>query len=153
MEVLDTANDHIQSDDDADGVNDDTDSSDSDQSDSETKSHDKSTSKKLATHTNQSDSSSDDDEGTKNPLKKAKKLTNDIMKGHNDPDDASRGVVGQAKDYKDHHRELHRRHRGIMQWRAARTADWALGKARRGKGKVEAIFEHSEKHNGVETEV
>ena len=75
------------------------------------------------------------------------------MKGHNDSDEGSRGAVGQMRDYKDHHRQLHRQHRGVMQWRAARTADWALGKARRGKGKVEGIFEHSEKSNGVETEV
>jgi C2 domain len=153
MEVLDTVNDEIQSDDDVDGVESDFDSSDSDQTDSKKSSDEKSTSKKLATHTNQSDSASDDDEGTKNPLKKARKLTNEIMKGHNDSEDGSRGAIGQMRDYKDHHRQLHRQHRGIMQWRAARTADWALGKARRGKGKVEGIFEHSEKGNGVETEV
>jgi hypothetical protein len=147
MEVLDTVNDEIQSDDDTDRVD------DSDGSDSSQSGNDESTSKKLATHTNQSDSSSDDDDRSKNPLKKAKKVTTNIMKGHNDSDDGSRGAVGQMRDYKDHHRQLHRQHRGVMQWRAARTADWALGKARRGKGKVEGIFEHSEKSNGVETEV
>ncbi|KAH8773294.1 hypothetical protein BGZ57DRAFT_894525 [Hyaloscypha finlandica] len=152
MEVLDTVNDEIQSDDDIDGV-DDSGGSDSSQSDNEGHSNDESTSKKLATHTNQSDSSSDDDDRSKNPLKKAKKVTTNIMKGHNDSDDGSRGAVGQMRDYKDHHRQLHRQHRGVMQWRAARTADWALGKARRGKGKVDGIFEHSEKSNGVETEV
>jgi hypothetical protein len=152
MEVLDTVNDEIQSDDDTDGV-DDSDGSDSSQSGNEGHSNDESTSKKLATHTNQSDSSSDDDDRSKNPLKKAKKVTTNIMKGHNDSDDGSRGAVGQMRDYKDHHRQLHRQRRGVMQWRAARTADWALGKARRGKGKVEGIFEHSEKSNGVETEV
>jgi hypothetical protein len=152
MEVLDTVNDEIQSDDDTGGV-DDSDGSDSSQSDNEGHSNGESTSKKLATHTNQSDSSSDDDDRSKNPLKKARKVTTNIMKGHNDSDDGSRGAVGQMRDYKDHHRQLHRQHRGVMQWRAARTADWALGKARRGKGKVEGIFEHSEKSNGVETEV
>ncbi|KAH8797556.1 hypothetical protein F5882DRAFT_349505 [Hyaloscypha sp. PMI_1271] len=151
MEVLDTVNDEFQSDDDTGGV-DDSDGSDSSQSDNEGHSNNVSTSKKLATHTNQSDSSSDDDR-SKNPLKKAKKVTTNIMTGHNDSDDGRRGAVGQMRDYKDHHRQLHRQHRGVMQWRAARTADWALGKARRGKGKVEGIFEHSEKSNGVETEV
>ena len=155
-EVLDTVNDEIQSDSGTDGNDSDadSDSSDSDQTSNENNSNDKSTSKKLATHTNQSDSSSDnDDEGSKNPLKKAKKLTNDVMKGHNDSNDGSRGAVGQLRDYKDHHRQLHRKHRGIMQWRAARTGDWAVGKARRGKGKIEGIFEHSEKGHGAETEV
>ncbi|PMD44689.1 putative meiotically up-regulated gene protein [Hyaloscypha variabilis F] len=153
MEVLDTVNDEIQSDDDTAGVESDSDSSESGQTDSERTSNDKSTSRKLATHTNQPDSASGDDEESKNPLKKAKKLTNEIMQGHNDSDDGSRGAVGQIRDYKDHHRQLHRQHRGIMQWRAARSADWALGKVRRGKGKVEGVFEHSEKSNGVETEV
>jgi len=86
-------------------------------------------------------------------LKKAKKLANNVIQGHNDPDDGSRGAIGQLRDYKDHHRWLHRKHRGIMQWRAARTADWAMGKARRGKGKVEGFFKHSEKTSGVETDV
>lgn len=154
MEVLDTVNDEIQSDDDSGGVQSESDSSDSEQSDNEKDSNDKTTSKKLTTHTNQSNSSSDnDDEESKNLLKKAKKVTTDIMNGHNDSDDGSRGAIGQLRDYKDHHRQLHRQHRGVMQWRAARSADWALGKVRRGQGKVEGIFEHSEKSNDVETEV
>jgi hypothetical protein len=154
MEVLDTVNDEIQSDSDSeDGMDSDSDSSDSDDDTKNGDAKSSSTrSKKLATHTNQS-SDSDSDEGTKNPIKKAKKLTNEVMSGHNASDDGSRGAVGMMRDYKDHHRQLHRRHKGVMQWRGARTADWALSKVRHGKGRVEGLFEHSEKTPGVETEV
>ncbi|ROW03012.1 hypothetical protein VMCG_05674 [Cytospora schulzeri] len=46
-----------------------------------------------------------------------------LAPGHNDPDDGSRGIRNQLRDYKDHHKQLHRKHRGIMQWRAAREVD------------------------------
>jgi len=157
MEVLDTVNDEIQSDSDSDdGADSDSDSDSSDSEDDTKNGDDKhlsTRSKKLATHTNQSSDADSDGEGTKNPIKKAKKLTNEIMSGHNDSDDGSRGPVGMMRDYKDHHRQLHRRHKGVMQWRGARTADWALSKVRHGKGRVESLFEHSEKTSGVETEV
>ncbi|TVY44234.1 Meiotically up-regulated protein 190 protein [Lachnellula occidentalis] len=155
MEVLDTVNDEIQSDSETDDGSD----SNSDDSDSEKKGSEKSTSKKLAMHTNQSDSDSDlhhdsDDAGSsKNPLKKIKKLKSQVMDGHNHPDDGTRGAIGMMRDYKDHHRQLHRKHKGLMQWRGARTADWALSKVRHAKGSVEGLFEHSEKKPGVETEV
>ncbi|TVY52813.1 Meiotically up-regulated gene 190 protein [Lachnellula cervina] len=153
MEVLDTVNDEIQSDSETDDGSD----SDSSDSDNEINGSEKSTSKKLATHTNQSDSDSDlhndSDEGSKNPLKKVKKLKKEVMDGHNNSDDGSRGAVGMMRDYKDHHRQLHRKHKGVMQWRGARTADWALSKVRHAKGSVEGLFEHSEKKPGVETEV
>ncbi|KAH6662020.1 hypothetical protein B0J14DRAFT_310913 [Halenospora varia] len=160
MEVLDTINDEIHSsDDDEDDESDsDSDSSMDDPNHSKVNGNrDKKTSKKLATHTNQSDSDCDDNnstsEGTKNPIKKAKHLKDQIIQGHNDSDDGERGVVGMARDYKDHHKQLHRKHRGLMQWRAARTGGWALGKVRRGKRKMVQAFEHTEKDQGVETEV
>ncbi|KUJ11467.1 uncharacterized protein LY89DRAFT_624809 [Mollisia scopiformis] len=157
MEVLDTVNDEIK-DDDAmdDGYSDPSSTSSSDSEDREKKKPSRSpTNKKLATHTNQSDSSlsSTNTSASKNPFKKIKKVATDIVTGHNDEDDGERGVVGQVRDYKDHRRQLHRRHRGVMQWRAARSGDWALGKVRRGVGRVEGVFEHGEKGEGVETEV
>ncbi|TVY93410.1 Meiotically up-regulated protein [Lachnellula willkommii] len=147
MEVLDTVNDEIQSDSET-GDGSDSDSSDSDNGNNGSE---KSTSKKLATHTNQSDSGSDT--SSKNPLKKVKKLKKEVMNGHNNSDDGSRGAMGMIRDYKDHHRQLHRKHKGVMQWRGVRTADWALSKVRHAKGSVEGLFEHSEKKPGVETEV
>ena len=75
--------------------------------------------------------------------------------GHNNEDDGSRGARAQVRDYKDHHKQLHRKHRGVMQWRGARTMDWMAGKAKRAKGRVGEVFEHNDdgKSGGVETEV
>lgn len=135
MEALDTVNDEIKTDDEAmgDGYDDPSDSSSDDDQNQNRHPHGQiakrpsATNKKLATHTNQDGSSSDDDDAssTKNPFKKIKKVAIDVVTGHNDEDDGERGVVGQIRDYKDHHRQLHRKHRGVMQWRVARTGDWA----------------------------
>ncbi|CAN8097855.1 unnamed protein product [Discula destructiva] len=73
--------------------------------------------------------------------------------GHNASNDASRGLGNSLRDYKDHHKQLHRKHRGIMQWRAAREVDHVAGKLGGLKGTVSGIFRHSEKDTGVETEV
>lgn len=126
MEVLDTVNDEIQDVDEAYG--------NFDSSDSETDSEDDPTDKedsalsmaknpKLKPHTNDSDSNSDSDSEldveTRNPIQKAKQ----VMQGHNDSNDGSRGLRAQVQDYRDHHKQLHRKHRGIMQWRVMRKAD------------------------------
>ncbi|KAI5917467.1 hypothetical protein F4810DRAFT_44519 [Camillea tinctor] len=77
-----------------------------------------------------------------------------LAPGHNDPDDGSRGLRSQLRDYKDHHKQLHRKHRGIMQWRVAREADHLGGKFSRLKGNISGIFHHGEKDEvGIETEV
>ncbi|KAK3952708.1 hypothetical protein QBC32DRAFT_211965 [Pseudoneurospora amorphoporcata] len=70
-----------------------------------------------------------------------------------DQDDGKRGVIAQVQDYKQHRKELHRRHRGVMQWKAARTLDWLGGQMKKGKGKVKEWGEHGDKSTGVETEV
>ncbi|KAL7624989.1 hypothetical protein AAE478_004203 [Parahypoxylon ruwenzoriense] len=137
--------------------------------------------KKLRVHTNDdSSSSSSDDEdgdgqndlGSSSPsrlslsdFKKVKNIfrnpadgvseaaTSMLAPGHNNPDDGSRGVRNQLRDYKDHHKQLHRKHRGIMQWRPAREANHLGGKLSRLKGNIGDIFHHSEKDAGIETEV
>ncbi|KAI1859819.1 hypothetical protein JX265_010268 [Neoarthrinium moseri] len=164
MECLDTITDE--------NLKEDSEMEDSD-SDSDSQNHDSHAKKKLKVHTNDdSSASSDDDEndGSSSSLslaniKKAKKVfrnpieggietaTSVLAPGHNDSDDGSRGVKGQLRDYKDHHKQLHRKHRGIMQWRAAREADHLGGKLGRLKGNISQIFSHSEKDTGVETEV
>ncbi|WPJ57157.1 hypothetical protein SMAC4_08500 [Sordaria macrospora] len=70
-----------------------------------------------------------------------------------DQDDGKRGVIAQVQDYKRHRKELHRRHRGVMQWKAARTLDWLGGQVKKGKGKVKEWGEHGDKSAGIETEV
>lgn len=76
-----------------------------------------------------------------------------VAPGHVDPDDGSRGVLNSVRDYKDHHKQLHRKHRGIMQWRIAREADHVANKLGHLKGNMSGIFKHSDKDVRVETEV
>lgn len=76
-----------------------------------------------------------------------------VAPGHNDPDDGSRGVRNSLRDYKDHHKQLHRKHRGVMQWRVAREADHIASKLGDLKGTVGGLFKHGDKEVGIETEV
>jgi hypothetical protein len=157
MEVLDTANDEKERDQDDDGgVHDDSDSeSSSDPVDGDNKQSSTSKPKGLIGHTNDSSSSDDDDDAksTKNPFKLMERKAKELVDGHNDSDDGKRGLSGQAKDYKDHHKQLHRKHRGVMQWQGARTGEWAVDKVKVGKGRMEGLFEHHEKGAGIEREV
>ena len=182
IEVLDTANDEENSQaEDEDGYS-------NDESDNDIMSNGPprptdgptshtSTKKKLQTHTNQSTSSlssndtrdqastfSQSSKASRNPFKKAKQKINEVMESHNDADDGERGIVKSAKDYKDHRKQLHRKHRGVMQWKGVRTAEWAVGGLRRGlagvggedgvAGKMVGMKGHGEKGGaGVETEV
>lgn len=76
-----------------------------------------------------------------------------VAPGHVNPDDGSRGIRNTVRDYKDHHKQLHRQHRGIMQWRIAREADHVANKLGHLKGNVSGMFKHSDKDVNVETEV
>jgi hypothetical protein len=97
------------------------------------------------------DNSSDTDDEHKNPVTK---LKDRVLTGDKDgKEDGSRGLRAQVQDYKKHHKSLHRKHRGVMQWKGARTLDWMASKAKHGKGKVEGMFEHRDKDQGIETEV
>jgi len=171
MECLDTiADEDLESGSDDSDSGEDTDSSSSSEEESKTR-------KKLKVHTNDSDSTpsgSDDERGSElNPSRSVsdvKKGLKNIFRspvdgvttaaagmvgagGHNDPDDGKRGIRGEMKDYRDHHRQLHRKHRGVMQWRAARQAEHLGGKLGQLKGGAERLFSHSDKDTGVETEV
>ncbi len=88
----------------------------------------------------------------RNPLGEASEA---VVPGHNDPDDGSRGARAQVRDYRDHHKQLHRQHRGVMQWRVAREADHLGGKLGRLRGSIGGLFKHgeTEEGGGIETEV
>ncbi|KAJ1328884.1 C2 domain-containing protein [Microdochium nivale] len=132
--------------------------------------------KKLRVHTNDTSSSDDydnddssDSDDSDISIPNVKQRVTEVLRnpvegttaavaaalapGHNDPDDGSRGMRGQARDYKDHHKQLHRKHRGIMQWRMTRQLDHIGGKASRLKGSVTGLFKHDQKEPGIETEV
>lgn len=178
MECLDTITeeslirdeDEVEDDDDDDGYS---------SSENSRSSEDKAAKKRLKVHTNDSSSAAEDtgsdSEGNKQrtnsdfSLSKVRKTPKKILRnpvegvtstaaaviapGHNDPDDGSRGLRNQLRDYKDHHKQLHRKHRGIMQWRVAREVDHLGSKLSGLKGNVSGLFKHSEKGDGVETEV
>lgn len=178
MECLDTVTDEslIKDGDEVDDDDDETSSSENSRS-----SEDKAAKKKLKVHTND-DSSAAEDTGSDTDgkgnkqrsnsdfsLDKLRKTPKKILRnpvegvtstaasilapGHNDPDDGSRGVRNKLRDYKDHHKQLHRKHRGIMQWRVTREVDHLGSKLSDLKGNVGGLFKHSEKGDGVETEV
>ncbi|KAK1830625.1 hypothetical protein QBC39DRAFT_308585 [Podospora conica] len=68
-------------------------------------------------------------------------------------DDGKRGPMSQVQDYKRHHKQLHRKHKGVMQWKATRSMEWMGTKVKNGAGKVGSMMKHSDKEQGVETEV
>ncbi|KAK4153466.1 hypothetical protein C8A00DRAFT_15333 [Chaetomidium leptoderma] len=85
---------------------------------------------------------------------KLKSKTESILEGKGgSDDDGKRGPMSQVQDYKRHHKQLHRKHRGIMQWKATRTMDWMVDKVKGGKGKIEEVVHHGDKEQGIETEV
>jgi hypothetical protein len=93
--------------------------------------------------TSSSDTDGDDDE--ESPKLKSNK--SDLEK------DGKRGTVDELKDYKTHAKQLHRKNRGLMQWKGPRTLQWMKNKVQHGEQKVEGLFKHHERDGGVETEV
>ncbi|KAI9728490.1 MAG: hypothetical protein M1828_003892 [Chrysothrix sp. TS-e1954] len=63
------------------------------------------------------------------------------------------GLLNDIKGYKRHSGQLHRTHRGIMQWKAPRTLKWMKHKAEGVAEDVGSLGRHKERQPGVETEV
>jgi hypothetical protein len=161
MEILDTIADEKMGVDENENEEDsDTSSSSDTDSDSEYGNHQNSSKedvkkrKMLRKAGKDSSTNTDEEHNTKNPLRKLKNRTTSLVVGHNNGEEnGSRGLRDQLQDYKKHHKSLHRKHRGIMQWKTARTLDWVANKADQGKGKVGDLFKHRDKEQGIETEV
>ena len=79
-------------------------------------------------------------------------LKNDPKDGEK-KNDGTGGPAQQIKDYSANSEQLHRRHRGLMQWKGARTANWMKSKAEHARNRVSDSFGHHERDPGVETEV
>ena len=73
--------------------------------------------------------------------------------GAEDHDHKGGGPIDQIKDYKLHSEQLHRRHRGLMQWKGVRTANYLKTKVQHGKDHLTDHFKHHERDPGIETEV
>ncbi|KAK5651666.1 hypothetical protein OQA88_11841 [Cercophora sp. LCS_1] len=104
-----------------------------------------------------SESDSEDDTGLKKVAKMPSKLKDrasslmDAKEGSDD--DGSRGPMDQLRDYKKHRKQMHRKHKGVMQWKATRSLDWMVDKVKEGKGKIGEAMQHGDKGQGIETEV
>ena len=95
-----------------------------------------------------SSSSSDSDESSFLPDFISRKTDSNLG------EDGKRGPLDQVREYKQHSKQLHRRNRGVMQWKAPRTAAWMKHVAQRGQTKVANVFKHGERNGqGIETEV
>ena len=64
-----------------------------------------------------------------------------------------RGVVGKIKEWRQHEKELHRDHRGIMQAKPARTVEWLKDNVEEGAHAVKERFKMKAREPDVETEV
>ncbi|KAF2454938.1 meiotically up-regulated gene 190 protein [Lineolata rhizophorae] len=67
--------------------------------------------------------------------------------------DGRRGPMDQLQDYKSHRKQLHRRNRGLMQWKGPRTAYWLKRKFEHGGQSISDVFNHHTREPGIETEV
>ena len=105
-----------------------------------------------------SDSSEDDKKGPKhaaNGLKKQLSPNKNSSNGDGAGDDDSArksGPIEDIKDYKKHSKQLHRRHRGLMQWKVARTGNYLKTKIEHGKDHMLDGFKHHDRDPGIETE-
>ncbi|KAJ4370688.1 hypothetical protein N0V83_005209 [Neocucurbitaria cava] len=109
----------------------------------------------TTTSSSSSDSESESDSG----IDKAKKFVPDFLqkekkKESSLSEDGKRGPMDQMREYKASATQLHRKNRGVMQWKGPRTLAWMKHVGDRGKAKVGGLFHHHERSGGaVETEV
>ncbi|KAL8971811.1 MAG: hypothetical protein Q9183_000876 [Haloplaca sp. 2 TL-2023] len=68
-------------------------------------------------------------------------------------EDSGGGPLKQFREYTDHSDQLHRHHRGLMQWKGARTAKWMKTKVTDGKDRIAESLKHHDRTPDVETEV
>ena len=64
-----------------------------------------------------------------------------------------KGFVGKVKEWRQHEKELHRDHRGMMQAKPVRTAAWIKDNIEDGAHAVKERFKMKARQPGVETEV
>ena len=103
------------------------------------------------------DSSDSDEEGPRHAanglLHKLKVNGKSLTDGLEDDDCKGGGPIDQIRDYKVHSEQLHRKHRGLMQWKAVRTANYVKTKMQHGKDHLTDQFKHHERDPDIETEV
>lgn len=63
-----------------------------------------------------------------------------------------RNLRSSWKEYRKDSKQTHRRHRGVMQYKTARTMWWMKHKAENVQDRISGVFSHHERSGGVETE-
>ncbi|KAI9818058.1 MAG: hypothetical protein M1827_000682 [Pycnora praestabilis] len=107
----------------------------------------------LASSGSDSDSSDEGEQIGKHLGRIVRGGTGDSKDEHNQ-NSGSRDPITALKDYRDHRHQLHRQHRGLMQWKGARTLGWMKTKVEHGSDHISNRFKHqSERNSGVQTEV
>ncbi|KAL8871578.1 MAG: hypothetical protein Q9174_002619 [Haloplaca sp. 1 TL-2023] len=68
-------------------------------------------------------------------------------------EDGGKGPLKQLQEYTDHSDQLHQHHRGLMQWKGARTAKWMKTKVTDSKDRIAERLKHHDRTSDMETEV
>ncbi|KAL1305407.1 hypothetical protein AAFC00_002294 [Neodothiora populina] len=110
-------------------------------------------------HDDSDDSSSDEeeDEGSKGhhrhhslrSLRREEKNNEEMQALQND---GERNLRSSWKEYRSNAKQMHRRHRGVMQFKSARTMWWMKHKVEDVHDKISGVFDHHERQTGIETE-
>jgi hypothetical protein len=100
-----------------------------------------------------SSSSSEDEEGEGEALSTRKAHFRNKTSTSDLSTDGKRGPIDQIEEYKMHSKQLHRKNRGLMQWKGPRTVKWAKDKVVHAEQRVTGLFGHHEREGGIETEV
>ncbi|KAI4171605.1 MAG: hypothetical protein LQ348_006907 [Seirophora lacunosa] len=110
----------------------------------------------TAEHSLSSDSSDDQgDIDTLGGLRKQVKtsLKNKAPSNDRGNNDSKADPFKQLQEYNDHSDQLHRRHRGLMQWKGARTAKWMKSKIADSTVQLADSLNHRNQDPGIEKEV
>ena len=68
-------------------------------------------------------------------------------------DSGKRNVIDEVKDFKDRKDALHRKHRGLMQWKGVRQLAWAKDEVKEKAEEVRDKVKLRQRDGGVDTEV
>ncbi|KAK7955699.1 uncharacterized protein PG986_004921 [Apiospora aurea] len=116
----------------------------------------------TAVESTSEDSDEDDDEegfaDAKSNVEDGDRIADDIDSDEDEDDkylqdESSRGMRDALRDYRSHAKQTHRRHRGVMQFKSARTLWWMKHKVGYLQDRVSGKLEHGDRKTVVESEV
>ncbi|KAI4139575.1 MAG: hypothetical protein LQ341_004169 [Variospora aurantia] len=112
----------------------------------------------MDTAEDSSSSESSDDEGNTDSTGGLRKQVKTAFKnkapfGNGGNEDSGATPFKKLQEYNDHSDQLHRHHRGLMQWKGARTAKWMKSKVADSTAQVTDSLKHHNRDPDVEKEV